>query len=253
MNLALNARDAMPEGGTLTIGTKNVTFDEEYCRVHAEAKPGPHVMLFVADTGQGMDAEILEHIFEPFYTTKELGRGTGLGLAMVYGIVKQHSGHIGCCSDVNRGTRFEVYFPATSSVENPVVLSTEELSLPGTEALLLVDDEDLVRELGQRILQKNGYVVLTAANGVEALDVFSREQERIALVILDLIMPSLGGKDCLRELLKIDPFVRVLISSGLASDASGKECLDIGARGFVAKPFRSEELLQEVRKALGRA
>ncbi len=125
MNLALNARDAMPEGGTLAIGTKNVTLDEEYCRRHVEAKPGAYVMLSVSDTGQGMDAEILEHIFEPFYTTKELGRGTGLGLAMVYGIVKQHGGHIVCGSDVDKGTRFEVYFPAISSVEEPAVATSE--------------------------------------------------------------------------------------------------------------------------------
>jgi DNA-binding response OmpR family regulator len=131
-----------------------------------------------------------------------------------------------------------------------VVDVTGEKSVLGTEAVLLADDEDLVRELGQRILQKNGYVVLTATNGVEALDVFSREKERIALVILDLIMPSLGGKDCLRELLKIDPSVRVLISSGLTGDASSKECMEIGAKGFVPKPFRSQELLKAVRKVL---
>ncbi len=233
--------------------TKNVTLDEEYCRRYAEAKPGPHVLLCVSDTGQGMDGATLEHIFEPFYTTKELGRGTGLGLAMVYGIVKQHGGHIVCGSDLNKGTRFEVYFPAISSVENSAKDTTGETPVLGTEAILLADDEDSVRELGERILLKNGYEVLTAANGMKALEVFSREKERLGLVILDLIMPGLGGKDCLRELLRIDPSTRVLISSGLSNDASCDECLEIGAKGFVAKPFKSEELLKEIRKALDEA
>jgi two-component system, cell cycle sensor histidine kinase and response regulator CckA len=247
MNLAVNARDAMPEGGTLSISTRNVTFDEEYCRLHASAKPGAHVMLSVSDTGQGMDEETLEHIFEPFYTTKELGRGTGLGLAMVYGLVKQHGGHVECWSEVGTGSRFDIYFPAIPSFESPSVELTPVPSFFGTETVMLADDEDLVRELGERILVKNGYEVLTASNAMEAIEIFAREKDRIDLVILDLIMPGMGGKDCLRELLKLDPAAKVLIASGLAADASNRECLDLGARGFLAKPFRIKEMLKKVR------
>ena len=250
MNLAVNARDAMPEGGTLTIATKNVMLDRSYRRNHPNAKIGAHVMLSVSDTGQGVEPEILDHIFEPFFTTKELGRGTGLGLAMVYGIVRQHGGHITCWSELGRCTRFELYFPAIFPEEEPAREVSGIMPAFGTETVLLVDDEDVVRELGERILRKGGYSVLTATNGKEALETYAKEKDRIALIILDLIMPGMGGKDCLRELLKIDPSLRILVASGLASDGAGKDCLKLGARGFVAKPFRLNELLRHVRKVL---
>ena len=215
MNLAVNARDAMPDGGKLTVGTKNVTLDEEYCRIHAEAKPGEYVLLTVSDTGHGMDKATIDHIFEPFYTTKELGRGTGLGLAMVYGIVKQHGGYITCYSEVGHGTTFNVYLPAIESQVEPDVDKTGVMPAFGTETILLVDDEEFVRDLGARILSKAGYNVLTATNGKEALDLFEKERTQISLVILDLIMPEMGGKECLKELRKIDPQLKVLIASGL--------------------------------------
>ena len=250
MNLAVNARDAMGEEGSLKIRTESVTLDDEYCRFNVEAKPGDYVLLSVSDTGHGMDRETLQRIFEPFYTTKELGRGTGLGLAMVYGIVRQHGGHIDCYSEVGKGTTFKLYFPVIPSIGEPAVEATGIMPAFGTETVLLVDDEDLVRELGQRILTRSGYTVLTAARGEEALEVYGREKERIALVILDLIMPTMGGKDCLKKILKIDPQARILISSGYSADASTKECLGMGAKGFVAKPFRFKEFLQQVRMAL---
>ena len=250
INLAVNARDAIAEEGSLKIRTENVTLDDEYCRFNVEAKPGDYVLLSISDTGHGMDRETLHRIFEPFYTTKELGRGTGLGLAMVYGIVRQHGGHIDCYSEVGKGTTFKLYFPVIPSIEEPAVEATGIMPAFGTETVLLVDDEDLVRELGQRILTRSGYTVLTAARGEEALEVYGREKERIALVILDLIMPTMGGKDCLKKILKIDPQARILISSGYSADASTKECLGMGAKGFVAKPFRFKELLQQVRMAL---
>jgi two-component system, cell cycle sensor histidine kinase and response regulator CckA len=250
MNLAVNARDAMPEGGTLTVLTRNVVFDGEYCKRYPNAKPGPYVMLAVTDTGKGMEPEVLDHIFEPFFTTKELGRGTGLGLAMVYGIVKQHGGQIGCISEVGLGTRFELYFPAIAPDQEPAGDASAVMPAFGTETVLLVDDESAVRELGERILRKGGYTVLTAANGHEALDTYANERDRIALVILDLIMPGMGGKDCLRGLRSLDPSVRVLVASGLGSDGVAKECRDLGAGGFVAKPFRLKELLIHVRKIL---
>ena len=243
MNLAVNARDAMPDGGKLTLGTRNVTLDEEYCKVHVEAKPGQYVLLAVSDTGHGMDKATIDHIFEPFYTTKELGRGTGLGLAMVYGIVKQHGGFINCYSEVEHGTTFNVYFPAIESQVELDVDKTGVMPAFGTETILLVDDEEFVRDLGARILSKAGYNVLTATNGREALDLFEKERTQISLVILDLIMPEMGGKECLKELRKIDPQLKVLIASGLSADPSTKESVEMGARGFVSKPFRFKELL----------
>ncbi len=250
MNLAVNARDAMPDRGKLTVGTRNVTLDEEYCRIHGEAKPGEYVLLTVSDTGHGMDKATIDHIFEPFYTTKELGRGTGLGLAMIYGIVKQHGGFINCYSEVEHGTTFNIYFPAIESQVEPEVPSSGVMPAFGTETILLVDDEEFVRDLGARILSKAGYSVLTAANGREALDLFEKERTQISLVILDLIMPEMGGKDCLKELRKIDPQLKVLIASGLSADPSMRESPELGAKGFVSKPFRMKELLRQVRKVL---
>ncbi|MBI4962356.1 MAG: PAS domain S-box protein [Desulfomonile tiedjei] len=250
MNLAVNARDAMPEGGKITLGTKNVSLDEEYCRLNIGSKPGQYVALTVSDTGHGMDKTTIEHIFEPFYTTKEAGRGTGLGLAMVYGIVKQHEGYITCESEVGHGTIFRVYFPQSRAPEQPRTETPELPYVTGTETILLVDDEEVLRDLGERILTQAGYAVITASNGEEALGLFNEKKDRIALVILDLFMPTLGGKECLKKLVKIDPQVRILVASGYSGDASVRESFDLGARGFVSKPCGFKELLQEVRKAL---
>lgn len=252
MNLAINASDAMPDGGSLTISTRTETIDEAYCKLHAGATPGEHAVLAVTDTGHGMDKTTVEHIFEPFYTTKEIGRGTGLGLAMVYGIVTQHGGHIVCNSEMGRGTTFSIYLPAVPAAAEPAVESSGEMPAFGTETILLVDDEDLIRELGSRILERSGYTVLTAANGEEALSVYLRQKEHIALIILDLIMPTMGGKDCLKELLRINPQAKILIASGYSADASTREILALGAKDFVAKPFKFKGLLQKVRKALDR-
>jgi signal transduction histidine kinase/ActR/RegA family two-component response regulator len=253
MNLALNARDAMPKAGTLTVRTAKVILDEEYCRIHVEAIPGEHILLEVSDTGFGMDKETIAHIFEPFFTTKEMGRGTGLGLAMVYGIIKQHNGHITVTSEVNKGTTFKVYFPVKDGEVKADVDFPSATPGLGNETILLVDDEEFVLEFGSRILIKNGYTVLHAKNGIEALDVFLKERSRISLVILDLIMPGMGGIECLKELLTIDPQVNILVASGYSADASDKECVELGAKGFVAKPFRVKELLQEARKILDTA
>ncbi|HTY23903.1 MAG TPA: PAS domain S-box protein [Desulfomonilaceae bacterium] len=250
MNLVVNAMDAMGETGSLTISTENVILDEDYCRLHLEAKPGSYVLLCVSDTGQGMDKETLGHIFEPFFTTKELGRGTGLGLATVYGIIKQHGGHIICYSETGRGTTFKVYFPAIENQEEQRVQDSDFVPAFGIETILLVDDEEFVRELGVRILGKAGYQVLVAGNGREALDLLKKERTHISLVVLDLIMPEMGGRECLRELQKIDPQVKVLVASGYSADASVKEMLHMGAKGFVNKPFRIKELLRDVRRIL---
>jgi CheY-like chemotaxis protein len=250
MNLAVNARDAMPEGGKLVIETANVILHEDYTRLHVEAKPGSYVLLSVSDTGSGMDKETLEHIFEPFYTTKGSGEGTGLGLAMVFGIVKQHHGFIKCYSEVGHGTTFRIYLPAIISethLDQPVVTAMPQ---GGTETILLVDDEELIRDLGKRILRKAGYTVLTAYNGKEALDLYRSNKGTISLVILDLIMPEMGGKQCLEELLRIDPQVKTLIASGFAANRQTTEALERGARGFVDKPYNMNQVLQVVRELL---
>ncbi|MGO9121020.1 MAG: PAS domain S-box protein [Desulfomonilaceae bacterium] len=250
MNLAVNARDAMPDKGTLTVKTQAATVDDEYCRLHLVAKPGDYVLLEISDTGHGMDKETIEHIFEPFFTTKEMGRGTGLGLAMVHGTVTQHNGHVTVQSEIGKGTTFRVYLPALPASVESEVADSGVMPAFGTETLLLVEDEDFIRELGARILTKQGYTVLQVENGKEALDLFQKERSRISLVILDLIMPEMGGTECLKELLKIDPNVRVLIASGYSADVSVKETTEMGAKGFVTKPFRVKQLLRDVRKVL---
>jgi PAS domain S-box-containing protein len=254
MNLAVNAKDAMPEGGKLLIETQSVTLDQEFCRRYAEVKPGDYVLFSISDTGHGMGKETLEHIFDPFYTTKEVGKGTGLGLAIVYGIVKNHEGYITCYSRPEVGTTFRIYLPTIEPETVPVDVSTapepEGLVRGGNETILLVDDEEFIRELGVDVLGGAGYTVLTAGNGENALELYRQERARIDLVILDLIMPGMGGSKCLEELLKVDPETRVLIASGYSPDGPTKEALDTGAKGFVSKPYDTRQLLQLVRKIL---
>jgi nitrogen-specific signal transduction histidine kinase/CheY-like chemotaxis protein len=254
MNLVVNAKDAMPEGGTLRIETQNISLDEDFCKRYAEIKPGEYVLLSISDTGHGMNEDTLEHIFDPFYTTKEVGKGTGLGLAIVYGIVKNHEGYIMCSSRPETGTHFRLYFPATE-LETEVVDATDTaesqpFGLGGNETVLLVDDEEFIRELGMDLLGQAGYTVLTANDGEQALEVYWREHNRIDLVILDLIMPGMGGSKCLEELLRIDPQAQILIASGYSPDATTKGNLQSGAVDFISKPYDTKQLLALVRKIL---
>jgi CheY-like chemotaxis protein len=197
-----------------------------------------------------MDKETVQHIFEPFFSTKGPGEGTGLGLAMVYGIVKQHGGHIMCYSEPSQGTIFRMYFPALVSEETPLETTCRVMPKGGSETILIVDDEELVRDLGARILTKAGYKVIGASNGKEALKMYQENRDEISLILLDLIMPEMGGKQCLEELLSINPQVKVLIASGYSADGSTKESTEIGARGFVAKPYDVRQLLETVRNVL---
>ncbi len=251
MNLAINARDAMPDGGQLIIETENIILDQAYCSGHIEATAGPYVLLSVSDTGQGMDRKTLERIFEPFYTTKGPGKGTGLGLAMVYGIVKQHHGYITCYSEPGIGTTFKIYFPSLVSA------TVSEQSAPsieprgGSETILLVDDEESVRSIGEELLREAGYKVIAAGNAREALAIFEEKKDGIALIILDLIMPEMGGKECLEELMKIDPDVKVLICSGYSANGAAKSVTEIGAKGFIRKPYNLNEILTQIREILG--
>ncbi len=251
LNLAVNSRDAMPDGGLLTFQTRHALLDQNYCRLHPDVQPGEYAELTIADTGRGMEREVLDRVFEPFFSTKEPGEGTGLGLAMAFGIVRSHQGHITCYSEPGRGTQFNIYFPAITEEETSRgIPSSGEFTAFGSETILLVDDEELILELGNRILTQSGYRVLTAADGMEALKVFQAEREDISLIILDVIMPVMGGKECFNELLKIDPDVKVLISSGFATQAGSVETFQTKSKGFVSKPFQMDRLLQAIRRAL---
>ncbi|MBL7180335.1 MAG: PAS domain S-box protein [Desulfobacterales bacterium] len=250
MNLAINAKDAMPEGGRLIIRTENASLDEEYCRTHLGARPGDYVLLTVSDTGHGMNRGTLDRIFEPFFTTKEVGKGTGLGLAIVYGIVKSHHGYITCYSEPGAGTSFKIYFPAMDKEAGPEEQEIEVSVKGGTETVLLVDDEDAIRDLGKQILEKFGYNVLTAVDGESALDLYRREQGRIDLVILDLIMPGMGGMRCLEELLKSNARAKVVIASGYSDTGPVKETIEKGAKNFIGKPYVIRKMLEMVRQVI---
>jgi two-component system cell cycle sensor histidine kinase/response regulator CckA len=250
MNLAVNARDAMPEGGRLVIGTQNKALDEEFCRGHIGSRPGRHVILAVSDTGQGMEKEVLGHLFEPFFTTKGIGRGTGLGLAMVYGIVKGHGGYIECESELGKGTVFKIYLPAIEGEAEVEESEKKRKPRGGTETILLVDDEESLQDLGRAILSAFGYTVLTASDGKGALETYRAEKERIHLLILDLIMPGVGGLKCLEELLRINPDVRVVIATGYYPEDSVKAQLEGEGRGFISKPYDMSEMLRVVREVL---
>jgi PAS domain S-box-containing protein len=253
MNLAVNSKDAMPQGGRLLIVTENVTLDAEFCKTNLGAKPGNYVMLGVSDTGHGMDSKTIAHIFEPFYTTKGPGKGTGLGLAMVYGIVKDHDGYITCHSAPGVGTSFTVYLPA---IEEPLATKVDWPTLApitkGSETILIVDDEESIRDVTVNLLGVYGYTVLAAADGEIALEVFCREQGRIDLVILDLIMPGMGGLKCLREILKIDRNALVLVASGYAAGGPSREAVEAGAKGYIGKPYDIEKMAATIREVLDR-
>jgi len=252
MNMGVNARDAMPDGGKLFFETKNVTLDEKFCKNHLGASPGEYVLLKVSDTGHGMDKELQEHIFEPFFTTKETGKGTGLGLAMVYGIVKSHVGYITCMSEPGEGTAFSIYFPIIESeIDSRVSKEAEAPIKGGTETILLVDDEESIRQLGEELLGSFGYAVLTAPDGESALELYEKENEHVDLVILDLSMPGMGGKRCLEKVLKVNPQVKVIIASGYSVNGPTKETIELGARDFISKPFEASHLLKKVREVLG--
>ena len=250
MNLVINAKDAMPQGGKVLIETENAILDEEYCKLHVGAKPGDYTLLTISDNGLGMDEETREHIFEPFYTTKETGKGTGLGLAMVYGIVEAHGGTIQCYSRPGEGTAFKIYFPVLRQPKRPQEIDDETAVSGGVETILLIDDEDFIRDLAEQILTNFGYTVLSAADGESALEIYRSENERIDLVILDLIMPGMGGRRCLEEILEMNPNAKVLIASGFVEDASSLGTGEAASKGFLRKPYTLQQMLVEVRRVL---
>ena len=251
MNLAINARDAMNGEGSITVRTENVTIDEEYSKNHYGLVPGEYVLLTFSDTGHGMDEETLGHIFEPFFTTKEPGKGTGLGLPMVYGLVMKHNGHIECESTPGKGTSFKIYFPVIKNNIMEMSGKEEEQPIPiGDEGILLVDDEAMVRDLGEHMLLRFGYTVFTAPGSESGLRIYREKMNDISLVILDMIMPGMGGRRCLEEILKVNPGAKVIIASGYSADGNVQSLLASGARGFINKPFNVREMLVKVREVL---
>lgn len=251
MNLAINSRDAMGEEGKITIETEDIKVDEEYCRNHYGLLPGDYVLITFSDTGHGMDEETLEHIFEPFFTTKDPGKGTGLGLPMVYGLVKKHDGFIECESTPNEGTSFKIYFPVIKDIIAEMSKDNEQKPIPGgKETILLIDDEILVRDLAEHMLEKFGYNVLTAPGSESGLRIYKENKDDISLVILDMIMPGMGGRRCFEEIVKINPGAKVIIASGYSADGNIKSLLTSGAMGFINKPFNVREMLIKVREAL---
>jgi PAS domain S-box-containing protein len=250
MNLAVNARDAMPDGGTLTVTTARAAVDAAYCARNVEARPGNFLVLTVEDTGAGMSPEVRSRLFEPFFTTKPAGLGTGLGLAVVYGIVKAHGGWISVASTPGQGSTFRVYLPAVLAEAVRVEESAPPPVRGGHECIMVVDDEDLVRNLAQCVLERWGFRVLTAADGEQALATYRARGPEIDLVVLDFTMPLLTGLQVLRQLQRLNPAVRVIFASGHADANESEMFLAAGARAFVPKPYRPEELIRRVRQVL---
>jgi PAS domain S-box-containing protein len=254
MNLAVNARDAMPQGGELRIGTANVEFDEAYVRQHPGAKPGRYVMLAVADTGTGMSAETLVHIFEPFFTTKEVGKGTGLGLATVYGVVKQSGGYLWVDSTLGEGSAFQIFLPRVEEKVTTIVQSAVPLeTLRGGETVLLVEDADALRKLARAFLEDRGFAVLAAANGEEALRLAVSYQGTIHLLVTDVVMPGMNGRVLSEHLLSKRPGIRVLYISGYTdSFIAGHGVLEAGTH-LLHKPFTEQALISKIREVLDAA
>lgn len=252
LNLGANAKDAMDQGGRLSITTSNVTLDEEYCRAQVDVQPGDYVLLRVADNGSGMENDTLAHAFEPFYTTKEVGEGTGLGLSTVYGIIKSHDGHLTCTSTPGQGTVFDIYLPARQGeAADQVEVAEHVLELAGgKETVLMADDEEAILEVGRQALGQGGYRVLQAHSGEEALDIYRRCSQEISLVLLDLGMPGMGGAKCLIELLKLNPEVKVIIASGYTQEIGLGSAKTQGAAAFLSKPYSLHDLLANVRRVI---
>ena len=252
-NLMINARDAMPEGGKLTLETADVMLDEEYCDRHVAVAPGRYVMLAVTDAGCGMDAETLEQIFEPFFTTKERGEGTGLGLAVVYGIVKQHGGSIWVYSEPGRGTTVKVYLARVEEEAEEISYDEEPVAaLTGSETILVVEDEETVRVITKRALEEQGYRVYTAATPGEAEALYSKHEEEIDLLLTDVVLPEMDGPSLFARMSEQTGSLKVLYMSGYAEAAILRNKLVAGEVNFIQKPFAQIELARKVREALGK-
>jgi PAS domain S-box-containing protein len=249
MNLCVNARDAMPDGGILTISAENKYFDANYVKMNLDAKVGNYVVITVSDTGCGMSQEVKERIFDPFFTTKESGKGTGLGLATAIGIVKNHGGFVNVYSEVGKGSQFQVCLPASDTAATQIDADVEMVRGNG-ELILVVDDEPPIREITKTSLVNYNYKVLTARDGVEAFSLYDLHKDEIDLILMDIQMPSISGLNAIRILRQMNPSVKIIVISGLASNRKLLEDNDIGVQAFLSKPYTIKELLDTIQNVL---
>lgn len=253
LNLCVNARDAMPKGGRLTISAGNRLLDEHYASMSLEARPGPYVVVEVEDTGTGMTPEVMERIFEPFYTTKELGKGTGLGLSTSMAIVKSHGGFMRVSSEQGTGTIFRVYLPAQSEPAGESDgLPEDDLPRGDGEVVLVVDDEAAVRDITRQTLETFGYNVLLASDGAEAIAIYAVQKQNISVVLTDMMMPLMDGPATIQALMRMNPKVRILAASGLNGDGMVAKAANLGAQHFLPKPFTAVTLLKVLKQVLGK-
>ncbi len=253
MNIGVNARDAISEEGKIIIKTEIAGIDWKFSRTHFWANPGKYLLLTIADNGCGMNKKTLAHIFEPFFTTKSPGKGTGLGMSIVYGIAKSHNGYILCNSEPGEGTEFKLYVPLLEKIS---IKATEKVrkddmaSYKGSETVLFVDDDDDIRKIGEKILQKFGYHVVTASDAEEALDVYRKRYKEIDIIIIDFIMPGMGGKRCLEEIIMINPRVKAIIATGYFFSKAEMAGIEALAERLIKKPYKSKDILRAVRSIL---
>jgi CheY-like chemotaxis protein len=250
MNLAVNARDAMPQGGKLIIETADLDLDETYARSHPGVEVGRYVVLAVSDTGSGIDAATIARVFEPFFTTKEVGKGTGLGLATVYGIVKQSGGHISVYSELGRGSTFKVYLPLSEDAVAALGVAPTATAAGGTEAILLLEDEPALREVIREVLETAGYTVVTGPTPHEALQSALDARTTVDLVLTDVVMPHLSGREAAARVRDVHPRAPVLFMSGYTDEAIGHHGVLDATEHFLQKPFSTEVLLNKVRQVL---
>ncbi len=247
LNLYVNAADAMPGGGDLFLKTQSITHKDMRGKPY-KVKPGDYALLTVRDTGMGMDRETMERIFDPFFTTKGIGKGTGLGLASVYGIIKAHGGYIDADSKLGGGTAFSIYLPALRETEVRQGEELPERPLEGPETILVVDDEEMIVDVAEKMLKALGYEVFVASSGKQALELYKKNKEKIHLIILDMIMPEMGGGETYDRLKEIDPDIKVLLASGYSIDGRAEEIIERGCDGFIQKPFNMKELSGKIRE-----
>lgn len=250
MNLTTNARDAMPNGGLLTIETGLVELDREYIKTHGYGEPGEYALISVSDTGMGMDEKTKDRIFEPFFTTKELGKGTGLGLSIVYGIIKQHNGYINCYSEPGRGTTFRIYLPLIKSGTEKIEQAAISEPRGGTETVLIAEDDTAISKLIKGFLQEFGYAVIDAKDGEEAVRKFMENKDMVQILLLDVVMPRKNGKETFEEIKKIKPDIKAIFMSGYTADFINEKGILEKGINFIPKPVSPHELLRKVREAL---